>query len=315
MDPKRLEATLTSTRQVREWHEPGELPKDLESALHGWLGERFTAHVIEDALTRGGVYVNGVRTTTNITLSAPCRIEAFIPKENHPAYHFGIEEIRQRILFEDDYLIAVNKPAGLPTLPTRDQIGANLRAILETICNTPVHLPSRLDTSASGVVIASKSPAAHKGLQHAFQFARAQKIYLLELDGVPDWESIGIKNLITRDSSHQILRRVSDSEGVVAQTELYVVGSDHDENRSLIRAVPKTGRTHQLRLHTSYLGHPISGDSFYGGSLAAALALLAYQMSITHPVTNKELVVRLPELGLPEWFTKRWIGSLAKVGG
>jgi len=265
-------------------------------------------------LSWGGVYVNGRACFGDRPLEAPCRVEYYEPKfDLAEAGHVFPPLKREHIIYEDDELIAVFKPAKLPCLPTREQKHFNLRSKLLEYLNTrnssgTLHLPSRLDTSASGLVIASKSARMHKELQRLFEKRQIIKSYLLETPGRVDWDETQVNLPIGKDSRHPVLRKVVQDGGKDAVTTFhFLYGSEFNPQdgpaieTSILCAKPLTGRTHQIRVHALTLEGPIIGDNFYGGLPAGNLHLLSYQLQFKHPFTHKTMDIRVPDGLFPPW--------------
>jgi len=260
-------------------------------------------------LALGGAYVNGRRVSRDVSLSAPCKVEYYEPKRDLECYCRGQPsfDAQRHIIFEDEYLLAVFKPAGLSCLPTRDQQSHNLCAYLEHYLRAKIHMPSRLDHSCSGLVLTSKSPAAHALLQRAYEQRRVEKFYLLECAGVCSWDSKRMQIGIVRDPRHPVLRKTSHEAAKTAITEFQVVGRMPHGHVPLVllEARPHTGRTHQIRVHIAALGLPIVGDNFYGGLRAPELRLLSCRLRLKHPLTGQDLDLRLPPALEPAWL-HRW---------
>jgi tRNA pseudouridine32 synthase/23S rRNA pseudouridine746 synthase len=205
------------------------------------------------------------------------------------------------IVYEDADLIAAFKPGKLPCTPSREQRHHSLKAYIEKYLGKEVHMPSRLDTSAQGLVVMSRSKRMHKHLQHAFEKHSAEKYYLLEVAPAVKWSRKMVDNLIAEDPTHPILRQVVQSGGQKAQTYFRVLRPGIDNQSSLLLAKPRTGRTHQLRVHTAHLGHPIVGDNFYGGIEAPDLHLLSFRLRFFNPLTDKQVEIELPQNLIPDW--------------
>lgn len=254
----------------------------------------------EQRLRWGGVFVNGVPTLEDRPLPSPVRVEYYEPK-------FPVEEAatffpqfdQKLIVFEDDDLVVCAKPAGLPCLPAREQTHFNLRSYLEKHYGVQIHMPSRLDMSTMGLVIASRTPRMHKPLQQTFEHRRIEKHYCLKTSGAPEWEQFSATWRIAKHPSHPVLRAPSETEGKTARTDFRVL--HQNARHSVWHARPITGRTHQIRVHASALGYPLLGDNFYGGAPAEVLHLCSVQISFVHPVTERVVTIQLPEELEPSW--------------
>jgi RluA family pseudouridine synthase len=257
----------------------------------------------------GGIYLNGRLAALETLLTIPCWIEYYEPK-------FGLEhakeeleplEISKHLVYEDEWIGVVYKPNRLHTNPAREQSHYSVRSALDAHYGKPVHLPSRLDFSTAGLLAYSHNPSSHAKLQGLFEQRKIIKQYLALGKGVPLWESCVFQGRIAKDTRHPILRDMTHGEGKqsltifekIAKVNLATDGQDNEH--ALILATPKTGRTHQIRLHLSSLGHPIAGDNFYCGIPHPQLHLLSYRLEFEHPVTSKATYLEAPRALLPQW--------------
>lgn len=203
------------------------------------------------------------------------------------------------IVYEDDYLIAINKPPNMPVHPTRGHFTGTLANALayhymsigRSIKIRPIN---RLDKDTSGIVIFAKNPH----IQHLMskEEFNLKKKYIALVEGMVSKDKDIIDKPIKRENPLTIKRIVSD-EGQRAVTVYEVIKKN--EIASLLRIDLITGRTHQIRVHMSYIGHPLYGDELYGGSqkLIDRQALHAERLSFVHPITgdNLELYAEIPE--------------------
>jgi tRNA pseudouridine32 synthase/23S rRNA pseudouridine746 synthase len=197
-----------------------------------------------------------------------------------------------RVVFEDDAIVVVEKPAGLLSVPGKgdagsDSVQARLCARLRS-ANRALMLVHRLDLDASGLLIAAKTPDAYRSLQRQFLERRVRKTYVAVLDGCLAAKGSGRIVLPMRPDPSERPRQVVDPErGKAACTEWSVLEAGPRTTRVLL--VPVTGRTHQLRVHCAHpdgLGVPIVGDRLYG-IVGERLMLHATAVEIEHPVSRK----------------------------
>ncbi|NLF24866.1 MAG: RluA family pseudouridine synthase [Deltaproteobacteria bacterium] len=292
---------------VFQSHEPAP-PQSVLALLLQEL-PHISADSWEQRFAWGGVFVNGRGINQDVALSAPCKVEYYEPKAELAdlASRFPTFDPKRHIIFEDDFLLAAFKPAGLPSLPTREQRAHNLCAYLEQHLRTKIHMPSRLDHSCSGLILVSKSTKTHSLLQHAYEKRLVTKHYLLETTGECAWTSKRVEAPIEKDPRHPVLRRVSQEAGQAAVTEFNVLNrlpSGSGQPRLLLEAKPLTGRTHQIRVHIASLGMPIAGDNFYNGAPEQELRLLSYRLQLKHPLSAKKLDLHLPDSLCPTWLEK-----------
>ena len=252
----------------------------------------------------GGVYLNGREAAADFPISPPCRLEYFEPLTDltnvrtlYPAFS------SDTVVWRDEDLAIVVKPAGLPTTAPRDQRRFTLEAYLTEYFGSPLHLPSRLDTDVSGLLIASLSKRMHGALQRAYDRRAVEKYYLAEVVGDFPHAEIDIRSPLGRDPRHPVLRQVVESGGDTAHTRVCTLGRYQrgGTSYSLLQAQPLTGRTHQIRVHLASLGFPIVGDVYYGGVEAPHIHLLSYALFFHHPYAQKQLSLYLPLARRPGW--------------
>lgn len=181
---------------------------------------------------------------------------------------------RMRIVHEDDHLAVVDKPSGMLVHPTQRVKVGTLRDELQARWGTPPGLVHRLDRDTSGLLVVARTPQAHAVLARHFEERRVHKAYLAIVDGRVG-APVEVDAPIGGDG-----RWCVTPDGRPARTSVIPLVSGE---RSLLRLIPHTGRTHQLRLHCAHLGHPIVGDVRYGGATAERLCLHAAELGFFHP--------------------------------
>lgn len=189
------------------------------------------------------------------------------------------------IIYEDEHLLAVNKPSGLLSVPGRlaehyDSAWSRLQAQFPK-----VHVVHRLDMSTSGLMIFAKNKRAESALKKQFQYRLTHKIYYAQIWGCPTQTQGCIALPLRCDWENRPMQMVCHEHGKPAKTYYQVV--EQKEKTAIVRLIPVTGRSHQLRVHMQALGHPIVGDEFYSSDEAfhfsKRLDLHASELSFYHP--------------------------------
>jgi len=201
-----------------------------------------------------------------------------------------IPDIKLDILYEDDDCVIIDKPVGVLT-HSKGQF--NPEATVETWLRSKTKLTGaragivhRLDRATSGVLICAKTPEALKWLQRQFSQRRTKKTYYAVVVGTPKEPEAIIDMPLERNPKAPATFRVH-ANGKHAITAYKVI--EAGDNYSLLELNPETGRTHQLRVHLSNLGHPIVGDTLYGGPEAKRMMLHAYRLELTLPNRERQV--------------------------
>lgn len=193
-----------------------------------------------------------------------------------------------KILFEDEHLLVVDKPAGLPVLPDGwDKDAPYLVKVLEESFGK-IFIVHRLDKITSGVMVFARDPETHRSLNTQFETHEAQKIYHALVEGNPKWEAKIAKHPLRSNVGHKHRTMVDDKQGKSSETRFRVI-KRYPES-TLIEAMPMTGRTHQIRVHAYALGHPLVEDVLYGARDRYGFSrpmLHAQSLSFIHPATNE----------------------------
>ena len=197
------------------------------------------------------------------------------------------------ILHDDADVIAVDKPAGLLSVPGRGEHLAD--CLITRVQKVFPHalLVHRLDCDTSGVMIFGLNPHAQRTLSTQFQERQTKKMYVARVWGVPE-EKMGTVDLpLIVDWPNRPLQMVCQETGKPSVTDWQLLKDQGETAR--IRLIPKTGRTHQLRLHMLALGYPILGDPFYGHAESQAyprMMLHSEELRVKHPENGQSLRVR-----------------------
>ncbi|TYS65730.1 RluA family pseudouridine synthase [Sutcliffiella horikoshii] len=275
--------------------------------LREFLKERqiSKAALIDIKFNGGALHVNGSAVTVRYVLQKGDTVEVFFPKEE-PSEDLVAEEVPLDIVYEDEYVLVVNKPAGMASIPSREhRHGTLANALLgyyqsKGICST-IHIVTRLDLDTSGLMLIAKHRHAHHLFslqQKEFGVKRRYEALVHGEMNVDEAEASGTVDApIGRKDSSIIEREVrEDGQRAITHYEVIRVG----EGWSHLSLRLETGRTHQIRVHMAYLGHPLLGDSLYGGSMEDGMlrqALHSCELSFFHPVEEREMTFRceLPE--------------------
>ncbi len=212
------------------------------------------------------------------------------------------------ILFEDDDLIVLDKPAGLVVHPAAGNPDGTLVNALLAHCGAALSgiggvrrpgIVHRLDKDTSGVMVCAKSDAAHAGLSDLFARHDIDRAYLAIVRGAPGRASGTVEGAIGRHPQNRKKMAVVDRGGKPALTR-WRVERRFGTRAALVRCTLETGRTHQIRVHMAHLGHPLIGDPLYGRAGGRALpafgrqALHATRLGFRHPVSGEAMAFETP---------------------
>lgn len=208
------------------------------------------------------------------------------------------DEVALPILYEDSDVIAINKPAGILThakgaLNTEPTVASFIKKKLNDgmLMGNRAGIVHRLDRDTSGVIICAKNKSSMVYLQKQFSNRKVQKTYLAVVDGIPVPTEARIEVPIARNPKRP-QTFMADMNGRPALTAYKLLKSAH--GKSLLELRPETGRTHQIRVHLAYIGHPIIGDRLYGSAGHDKKMLLhAYQLKLDLP-SRKNITLLAP---------------------
>ena len=213
--------------------------------------------------------------------------------DENPLLADSHRETKLDILYEDDYLLIVNKPAGMLSVPGKgdaDSVYHRLH-ILYPDATGPI-IVHRLDMATSGLLLAAKTKEAHQNLQAQFKNRTIQKRYIALLEGEVPQDEGEIRLPLCPDPLDRPRQIVSEEFGKPALTHYWVL--ERTSGKTLIAFYPQTGRTHQLRVHAAHpqgLHCPILGDELYGRK-AERLYLHAEYLAFTHPITSERIEIQ-----------------------
>ncbi len=265
-------------------------------------------HISKTALTdiksQGAILVNNCVATVRCVLRAGDHITVQYPPETENTQMKG-EAMPLEVIYEDDYILAVNKPAGISTIPSRlHPTGTLANAIVhyyaQTMQASAVHFVTRLDLDTSGLVLLAK----HRHIHYLFSLAQQEqsiiKEYAALAEGILTPANGRIDKPIGRRDATSIRREILP-DGQSASTLYRTVQTIQNKQScySLLRLQLLTGRTHQIRVHLSSIDHPLLGDHLYDGSCTKIKrqALHCASLQFHHPITGEYLSLECP---LPE---------------
>lgn len=237
----------------------------------------------------GGVSINGetvtmrgvVRPGDEVLISLPEEVSEGIPPIDMPL----------DIIFEDEWMIAVNKPQNMPTHPSK---GNSLPTLANGIMsyfngNHTFRSINRLDRDTSGIVLMAKDAFSAAALSASMKRGEFCKKYIAKVEGVLDNKHGVIDAEIRRESEGE-MKRIVAPDGKSAVTEYTVISEKGDS--SLVEIILHTGRTHQIRVHFSYIGHPLVGDFLYGKRIdGECYKLHCFELSLPHPKSRETITL------------------------
>jgi 23S rRNA pseudouridine1911/1915/1917 synthase len=274
------------------WHITEQAGKDIKSFLNE---KQISKRMLTDIKFSGGrITVNGKEVTVRYSLQEGDRLSVVFPPEPKSA-SLRAEMIKLEIVFEDKDILVVNKPAGMSTIPSREHPYGSLA---NGICgyykhkgiDSAVHIVTRLDRDTSGLVLIAKHRHIHHLLSLQQHKREIKRSYEALVEGVfPLSEKAGVVNAPIGRKDSSIIEREVRQDGKHAVTRFQVI-KQYEEFAHLQMDL-ETGRTHQIRVHMNYKGHPLLGDTLYEGNTNKILrqALHCFFLSFLHPITGEIL--------------------------
>ena len=167
-----------------------------------------------------------------------------------------------KIIHQDENILVIDKPAGLPVLPDGWEADAPYLVKILEADHGKLWVVHRLDKTTSGVIVFARDADTHRALSLQFETHEIEKIYHAFLEGNPKWNETIAKHPLRVNVGHKHRTAVDDKNGKPSETQFKVI--KRYQAAALIEAKPMTGRTHQIRVHAYALGHPLLGDTLYG---------------------------------------------------
>lgn len=240
-----------------------------------------------------GILLNGAPTHQNETVKTGDSL--LLTVRDKMSENIVPSPIEIEVLYEDKDILVVNKPGNMPTHPSQnhhDDTLANAVMYRYREEEFTFRVITRLDRETSGVVLIAKNALSAQKLANQMQNGCIEKEYIAAVSGVPNAREGCINAPIGRQADSVILRCVN-SEGKTAETEYSVL--TEKEGLSLLRVVPKTGRTHQIRVHLKSIGTPIFGDGLYGEKREGERTRLhCRSIAFSHPMKGETMKVEAP---------------------
>jgi tRNA pseudouridine32 synthase / 23S rRNA pseudouridine746 synthase len=196
------------------------------------------------------------------------------------------------IVFEDDFILVLNKPSGLLSVPGKIELRDCLSVRIQKVYPDALTV-HRLDQPTSGLILMARNSEVHKHLSNQFRFRVVKKRYVAWVDGYIQNESGEIDFPLSADWPNRPRQKINFESGKPSKTYYRRIAYNMEKHCSYVELEPFTGRTHQLRLHLSALGHPIWGDPLYASDdilkKSSRLLLHAEFLAFNHPITGEWL--------------------------
>lgn len=273
----------------------------LDKVVHALLSEKVPGGISKSMARKlvmvGAAYLNGSRcriASKPVFKGSEIKVE-YNPEKLRPIQLEFPSLTQKDILYNEGGLIVVNKPANMPTVPTLDNARDNLVAALKILLGKDQYLGihHRLDAPTSGCILFTLDEKMNVFVAELFRESLIQKEYLAicKVINPPPAQKWEVKNQLERAEKKRNIYRSTKGEGDFAYSRFELLKTKGDI--ALIKAMPITGRTHQLRVHLSEQGLPILGDKAYQGPQATRLMLHAYKLSFRLP-DGRDMVVEAP---------------------
>ncbi|MEM1060783.1 MAG: RluA family pseudouridine synthase, partial [Planctomycetota bacterium] len=284
----------------------------------GRLYPNFSRSVMQRAVKEGLVRLNGLETKPGHRLRVNDCLDVVLPEERDTT--IAPEPIDLDVLHEDDAIVVLNKPAGLIVHPGRGNptgtLAAGLQHHFDRLSDVAGQyrpgIVHRLDRDTSGVLVVAKDNQVHGKLSAQFEARTVAKQYLAVVKGRVEFDSDWVETFVRTHPKHREKMIVCEEGGDARIATTFYEVADRADGYSVVRLFPKTGRTHQLRIHMKHIGHVIAADKLYGGAeqitrgdldkhaenadevLIARQALHARVLEFDHPRTGARVRFEAP---------------------
>lgn len=246
----------------------------------------------------GALFVNENEVTVRTPLSKGDVVKVQFPPEKQ-SESMEAENMTIDIVYEDEHFLAVNKPPGMPTIPSLYQPKGSLAAgVLFYYQQNDIpgtfHAVNRLDKDTSGIVLVAKHRFAHSLMSKQQREKTIQRVYIALVHGKLEQDQGTITSPVGRNPD-SIIERMVREDGQPSITHYEKLDYLFNNNISVARLKLETGRTHQIRVHMASIGHPLIGDDLYGGrrNLIKRQALHSETARFIHPFTDKEVMIKV----------------------
>lgn len=269
---------------------------DINRRIDSFLSEKLelSRSKVQKLIKDEKVYVNGKIVSSNYKVKLDDVIEVEREIETFDSNNLVKENIPLNIVYEDEYLLVINKESGMVTHPAPgNYTGTLVNALLyrfdltdDSIRPGIVH---RLDKDTSGLMVVAKDESTLELLSQMIKEKKVKRHYLALVEGLINHETGTIDAPIGRDINNRKKMSVTDTNSKNAVTHFKVL--KRYSNNTLVECILETGRTHQIRVHMSYIGHPVVNDPLYNNKKSDEFGQMLHSKSIEfiHPITNKSI--------------------------
>ena len=294
------------------------LEKDNNKKLKDILKKRLyiSSELLKKLKYSKCIFVNSKQEYTNYIVKTGDKIlvdiENYLKSKKSAKFEdkFILKDEPLDILYEDEYLLIVNKPTNMPTHPSADNYENTLSNIVAAYLKKQglynIHIVTRLDKNTTGICIFAKNEYIQELFVRLKNKINIKKEYIAVVNGlVKDDTGIIEKNIKRMENTIILRKTTNDNTGDYAKTEYEVLCRNKDKNYTILKVILHTGRTHQIRVHMIDIGHILLGDTLYAeyynipniDKLIQRQALHAYKVSFTHPITNKfiQVIAQIPD--------------------
>ena len=265
--------------------------------LRGAMG--LSASAVQGAKWEARILLDGEPAHTDARVRAGQTV-TFVEKEKTPVYTPAPFDIDLHVVYQDEHLLVIDKPAPLASQSSRNHPDNTLENALFSYFGCPpgwIYRPvNRLDKGTSGLMMAACSPHIQYRMQQALHTPDFRRTYLAVTDGLPP-EQQGVISLPIAKGPGATVRRVIAADGTGKPSVTHYETLETHGRRALVKLELETGRTHQIRVHLAALGCPVFGDFLYGTEspeLPGRFALHSHSLSFVHPVTGEALTLTSP---------------------